>query len=130
MIEVSLMVPLVSFLFVGALDIGYFAFALISLENAARVAALYTSTSTATQADSVGACRYALNEMNALPNITSADSACSSDTLSVSAEAVTAGGMNASEVSVTYKSIAVIPIPGLLSNQFVWTRTVRMPLRS
>jgi len=131
MVEVSLMVPLISFLFAGALDMGNYSFALISLANAARVAALYTSTSSATASDSVGACRYVLNELTTLPNINGTLNTCTSGTVTVSAEAVTgAGGIPSSQVSVTYQSLPMIPIPGVLSNQFVWTRTLTMPLRS
>jgi Flp pilus assembly protein TadG len=131
MVEVSLILPLISFLFVGAMDLGYFAFSLISLENATRVAALYTSTSSATSSDSAGACRYVLGEMNTVPHNGTISTTCSSGPLTVSAVAVSGpGGIACSQVSVTYQSIALIPIPGVLANQFTWTRTLTMPLRS
>ena len=39
-IELSLMMPWLFFLFVGALDFGFYSYALISVQNSARVAAL------------------------------------------------------------------------------------------
>ncbi len=131
MLEVSLIIPIVSFFFVGALDLGYYSFALISLQNALRVATLYTSTSSATSADAVGACQYVVGEMSSVPNI-SKSTTCSGDPLTVSVTAVTsAGGVLCSQVTVTYKSMAMIPIPGFLtSNQFTWSRTLTMPIRS
>lgn len=131
MLEVSLLLPLVSFLFVGALDLGYYAFALISLENALRVAALYTSTSASTSLDLDGACRYVISEMNAVPNVGGSVGNCAAGPLKVSVEAVSrAGGIACSKVSITYDSLVLIPIPGLLANQFSWTRSVTMPVRS
>jgi Flp pilus assembly protein TadG len=131
MVEVSLILPVISFLFVGAMDLGYFAFSLISIENATRVAALYTSTGSATSSDSAGACRYVLAEMNTVPHNGTISSTCSSGRLTVRAASVRGpGGIACSRVSVTYQSIALIPIPGVLANQFTWTRTLTMPLRS
>ena len=36
----------------------------------------------------------------------------------------------ASSVTVQYQTLQLIPIPGLLSNQFTFTQTVQMRLRS
>jgi Flp pilus assembly protein TadG len=43
MLEAALLLPWVLFLFVGAFDLGFYNYALISTQNAARVAAWYTS---------------------------------------------------------------------------------------
>lgn len=130
-IEVAMMMPLIAFLFIGALDMGFYTFALISIEDAARVAALYTSTSTSTAADATGACTYVIGEIKTLPNIGNTVTTCSTSPLVVTAQSVTgAASTTASLVSVTYTSALLIPIPGLLAEQFTWTRTVKMACRS
>jgi Flp pilus assembly protein TadG len=129
MLELALFSPWIFFLFAGALDLGYYTYALISIENAARVAALYTSTNSNTATDGTGACTYALGELRTLPNVGSMSS-CSSAPLIVTAQAQNASdGTAASLVSVTYQSVPLIPIPGLLKGQFTWTRSVTMRLR-
>lgn len=131
MLEVSMMLPLVAFLFMGAFDMGYYAYALISLQDAVRVAALYTSTSAATATDSATACTQVINELKTLPNIGSSVVSCSGTPLTVSAQLVTgAGTTNASLVSVTYQSSYLFSIPGVLADQFTWTRTAKMPIRN
>jgi hypothetical protein len=123
--------PLLAFLFVGALDMGFYCYGLITVESAARVAALYTSGSSTTLADASGACTYVLAEMRSLPNIPSSVTSCSANPVTVTAQPITgAGSSSATLVSVTYQSIPLIPIPGILASQFTWTRTVIMALRS
>src|ERR1700692_4984233 len=68
-LEVTLLAPFIFFLFAGVLDMGFYSYALISTENAARVAAMYNSTGTSTAADSAGACTYALAELNSMSNV-------------------------------------------------------------
>jgi Flp pilus assembly protein TadG len=131
MLEVSMMLPLVAFLFMGAFDMGYYAFALISVQDAVRVAALYTSTDLTTASDSSKACSYVLNEIATLPNIGTSVTSCDGTPLTVTAQAVSGAGVTtASLVSVTYQSSYLFPIPGVLANQFTWTRTAKMPLRN
>jgi Flp pilus assembly protein TadG len=131
MLEVSMMLPLVAFLFMGAFDMGYYAYALISVQDAVRVAALYTSTSSTTAADSTTACTYVINELKSLPNIGNSVTSCSGTPLTVTAQSVAgAGTTSATLVSVTYQSSYLFPIPGVLANQFTWTRTAKMPLRN
>src|ERR1041385_6078916 len=69
MIEVAFMVPWIFFLFVGVLDFGFYSYAAICVQNAARIAALGNSYSAATAGSSVNACQLALQEMNSLPNV-------------------------------------------------------------
>ena len=59
-LEMALLGPWFFFLSIGALDWGFYSYALITTESAARVAAEYTSTATATLSDSSGACTVAL----------------------------------------------------------------------
>ena len=44
-IEFSLMTPWLIFMFIGAMDWGFYAYALIATEAAARVGCMYASTS-------------------------------------------------------------------------------------
>ena len=128
-VEVSLLAPWIFFLFAGVLDLGFYAYALISAENAARVAVEYTSASSTTAVDTTGACNYVLGEMNSMSNIRGLSS-CGALPLQVTATKVTgADGAQAASVSVTYQTALMIPIPGLLG-QFTVTRTRQMRLRS
>jgi hypothetical protein len=130
MMELALFGPWFFFLFVGALNWGFSAYAMISLESAARTAALYTSTSSSTAADSTQACNLALGEMRKLPNIGTGVIACSGSPLSVTATSITGpDSAAASRVVVTYTTIQMIPIPGVLPNRYTMSRTVTMRVR-
>jgi Flp pilus assembly protein TadG len=130
MLELALLAPWIFFLFVGALDCGYFAYALISVESAARIAALYSSTSSTTATDSSTACTYVLQQLRGLPNVGSAVTSCSSNPVTVTAQIQNGSdGTAASLVSVSYQSLPLIPIPGLLQGRHIWTRTVKMRVR-
>lgn len=131
-LELALFAPWILFLFVGAFDWGFYSYALICTQSAARVAAEYTSGSTATAADFSGACTVALNVMQNIPNVGTSTTSCSSTgPVWVTATSYTASdGSSASKVSVTYTSNSLIPIPGLLTNQLTVTRSAIMRLRS
>jgi Flp pilus assembly protein TadG len=92
-LEVALVAPWIFFLFAGAFDIGFYAHALISAQNAARVAAEYTATSPSTAADTTAACRYVLDEMYQLRNVRSL-STCNALPLIVTATEVTGADGN------------------------------------
>lgn len=129
-LEMALLLPWYMFLFVGAFDWGFYAHALISTENAARVAALYTSTSSSSAADSTTACTLALEEMKISVNLAGV-STCTALPLTVSATSVTgADGQPASQVTISYQTQSLIPIPGLLQPQFTFTRSAQMRVRS
>lgn len=146
-IELTLMAPWLFFLFVGVLDFGYYTYALISVQNAARVAALTTSASSTTTGNTQMACDAAINEMNSMPNSTTFDPACgalsTTNSLHVTATAITAGNApdagasscggsgcaGATQVAVTYQTILMIPIPGILTNNYTFTRVVEMRAR-
>jgi Flp pilus assembly protein TadG len=130
MMEMALLMPWVFFLFIGALDWGFYAYSLISMQAAVRTAVLYTSTSDATKADSSGACTLVVAEMSNLPNIVSAGNDCSSNPVVTATAATGLDSTAASLVSVKYQSISLIPIPGLLAKQFTITRTGKMRIRS
>jgi len=132
MLEMAFYLPWIFFFFIGAVDWGFFAYALVSVENAARVAAMYTSAGSSTAADSSGACAVVLGELRTLPNIGTRITSCGgSNPVSVTATQVTGpDSAAASQVSVTYTSVNLVPIPGILAKGFTWTRSVTVRLRS
>ena len=129
-IEFTLLAPWFVFLFVGAMDMGFYCYALISVQGAARVAALYTSGTTATATDATTACTYVLAQLRDLPNVPSSITTCSASPVTVSA-ALTTGpdGNDASKVTVTYVLPAFPSIPGILPGQYTAIRSVQMRLQ-
>jgi TadE-like protein len=137
MIELVLIAPWFVFLFIGALDWGFFSSALITAQAALRSAVLYTSSDPNFKARTDLACNIVLDEMRKLPNIGSSVTVCGSGGTStmtsnpaVLAEAVTGpDGASASKVTLTYRSVSVIPIPGILAKQFTFSRNATMRIR-
>ena len=128
-LEFAFFLPYLLFTFVGAFDWGNYAWALMKTQDAARVAALYTSAGTSTATDSSGACTRVLAEMSDAPNL-AGQSTCTGS-LTVTAALVTGpDGNNASQVTVSYKTVNLIPIPGLLPGQTTITRVVTMMVGS
>jgi len=133
-IEVALMAPWIFFLFVGVFDIGFYCYAAICTQNAARVVALsYAQSSTITS------CTAALGELNTLPNVSGGT--CNAlpvqvtvTTLNGSAcpdSATTSGLLYAGtpfcvQSAVTYQTIPLFPIPGVLTGRMTLTRTAEM----
>ncbi len=65
-VEVALMAPWIFFLFVGIFDLGFYCYAAICTQNAARAVAIaYASGGFSSS------CNAALGELNMLPNVTS-----------------------------------------------------------
>jgi len=130
--------PWLIFLFVGALDWGFYAYSLIGTESAARIGALYTSTASSTVSDAATACTYALDQLRKMPNVGETITTCASGTavsqtspVGVSASAITGpDGAAAAQLAVTYMTPSLIPIPGLLPKQMTITRTFQMKVRS
>jgi hypothetical protein len=132
------MLPWLVFSFMGILDLGFSTYALISLQNAARVAAIYASSSYATATDTVAnpasgeACQYALAEMRNAPNVGSSVKTCSSsDPVQLSATLNLTGSdgtLESATVSVSY-TLQLLAIPGILPSQISLTRKVEFPLR-
>jgi Flp pilus assembly protein TadG len=126
-VEFSLMLPWLLFLFTGIFDFGFYAYALIAVENAARVAVLHSAADTATAADQGGACTLAVRELTGLPNVKAPYSGtCTADPITVTSLycdastpcAGTSGSVDggpAAFVSVTYRMPPMfrIPIPGV-----------------
>ncbi len=131
----AMLLPWYIFLFVGAFDWGFYAHALISTESAARVVALYTSTSPGTTANTprndFKACTYALEELRVSSGPETGVQTCKALPVIVTyAAKAGADGQPASEVTVTYQTQSLIPIPGLLTRQATFYRVVQMRLRS
>jgi Flp pilus assembly protein TadG len=131
MLEMVLISPWIFLLFIGALDWGFYASALVSLQAGVRSAVLYTSSGEATAGSTSEACTIILNEIRKLPNIGSSTTDCSSNPTVTATYLVSGpGGVKASRVTVTYTSITLVPLPGLLRSQFTVTRSAVMRLRS
>jgi hypothetical protein len=126
------MLPWLIFSFMGTLDLGFSTYALISLQSAARVAAIYLSSAYDTATDTAGACSYALAEMRNAPNVgTSVHSCGASDPVQLSATLNTPGSEGTLEtvtVSVTY-TIHLLAIPAIMPSQVTITRKVECPIR-
>lgn len=135
------MLPWLIFSFMGTLDLGFVTYSLISLESAARVAAVYASSDHDTARDIAfnpasfayrQACNYALAEMRNAPNVGSGETACSAThPVQLSARLNLPGSDGALEtatVSVTY-TIHLLAIPAILPSQITITRKVECPIR-
>jgi len=86
-IEAALFMPWVFFLFAGVLDFGFYGYALINAQNAARTAAMQTSATSASAGNSTMACTYVLAEMQSMSNLGGVTS-CNSLPLKVTATSV------------------------------------------
>lgn len=137
-LEMALLLPWFVFLYVGAFDWGYYAHALISTENAARVAGTYAATSSTTANDTTNVCLFALEELRIVPNIGPSTTCGGSSPVAITTALIgpgqantnSADGQLAALVSVQYTTLQLIPIPGLLKSQATFYRTVQMRLRS
>lgn len=133
-LELALLLPWYLFLFVGAFDWGYYAHALISTESAARVAATYAATSASDAADTATVCTFVIQELSVVANMANVTTCGGSSPVSVTTSEVTGAnspdGQDAAKVTVQYTTQQLIPIPGLLSAQHTFYRTVEMRLRS
>lgn len=134
MVEVTLLVPWIVFSFVAAFNFGIFAYALISTQNAARSAAMYASQSlTVAQSGSIvtQVCPYALGELGDAPGVGGVATCTGAPvTVAVTARTPGAGNMNTVRVSLTYNTMQLIPLPGLMAGSLSITRTVEMPIRN
>ena len=129
LIEMALICPWFLFLFVGVVDMGFFTYSLIAVENAARIGAEYTSGNLLVAADTANACIKVRKELALLPGIAGV-AGCSNSTLTVTAASVTGPDSKpATSVSVTYKGVGLIPIPGLLTGRLNFTRNVQMRVK-
>jgi len=160
-LETAFMVPWLFFLFVGVLDLGFYCYAAICTENAARVAAQAASTDNFSAADNAGACVAALPEMKGLPNAytltcptpTLASGITNANPVAVCTVLLSNAGANpceptwsaaaqkcadcvatptatSAQVAVTYQTLPMVPIPGLLMGRIKITRVAEMRVRN
>jgi Flp pilus assembly protein TadG len=140
-IEASLMMPWLAFLFVGILDFGFYSYSAISIQNAARAAAMRSAASQYSLSTS-NSCVAALGELRGLPNMVgvttcAATAGAVSDAIPAAVEIVPLDntttppcadcGVKATATSVqarvTYRTLPMIPIPGFLTGRLTMTRT-------
>ncbi len=126
-VELSLMMPWIFFLFVGALDFGFYSYALISVQNAARIAALNAGSSAVSASAQASACYHARHELAMMPNALSFPVACDAEPLVVTVTPFQdAENMAASRVRVSYTTTQLIPIPGIVTGKRTIGRTVEV----
>lgn len=125
-IEVSLLAPWILLLFAGLFDFGVYATSLITVENAARAAALHTSQSTDAAADSYLACSVVLDHAKALSNAKNLKPPCDSLPLTVTATAFNdPENFPATRVTVTYQTPQLFTLP-FMTGRLTMTRQAEM----
>lgn len=137
LIEISLLLPWVIFLFVGAFDWGFYAHALISTESAARVAAIYGANASSGSVSQSAACGLVLDELKIVSNVANLSgcagvlSASQPVILNVTCPQPSAAldNLNTVQVALSYQTINLIPIPGLLAGKVTLYRVVQMPMK-
>jgi Flp pilus assembly protein TadG len=139
--EFALIAPLLFPLVLVAFDFGLYAYAFISIENAARVAALRNSGGTDSASDQTHACLMAIEELRGMPNIGSSfSSTCSGSPLTVtssllcpsanncSGSSASADSQPATKVTVTYSVPDLFRFP-LIAPQTI-SRSAQMRIRN
>jgi Flp pilus assembly protein TadG len=129
-LELALISPWFFFLAIGALDWGFYGYALISMQAAARSAVLYTAGDAAKAVDNDKACAIVLGELRSLPNVGTSTTTCTSNPIVTATTITGPDSAPGAQVSVRYQSVSLIPIPGILAKQFTITRIAKMRLRS
>jgi Flp pilus assembly protein TadG len=135
-IEFAMLLPWIIFLFVGAFDWGFYAHALISTENAARVAGIYAANLGEGSIKKSIACNLALNELSISANVAGkttcvwGSSVSDASPVGVQETCTSVDGVNAVEVAVTYRTLQLIPIPGLLTGKTTLYRTATLPMNN
>lgn len=136
-VEISLLLPWICFLFVGAFDWGFYAHALISVESAARVASVYGAGAASGQVSQSEACTLVLDELKIVANVqglascTGTLSATQPVILTVTCPAPTSSldSLNYVQVAVQYQTVNLIPIPGILPGTTTLYRVAAMPMK-
>jgi Flp pilus assembly protein TadG len=128
-IELALMAPWIFLLFVSLFDFGFYAYAGMATANAARAAALRTSSSIANAADQQLACIFARRELRMLFNVSQSTN-CQALPLVVTAVAGSRPNQfgtatPTSIVSITYQTPQLFPLPWLMG-RFTVTRVSEM----
>ena len=146
-VEAAFMMPWLAFLFVGVLDFGFYSYAAIGTQAAARAAASATSADKFSQ-NATLTCNAAIGELKGMPNMIGVTTCAASAGTLTSAQPVAVtittlvGGFNCADchtdavwsqpppssafVTVTYQTLPMIPIPGILMKQLTLTRKGEM----
>lgn len=126
-LELTFFVPWIYFLFVGALDFGFYSYALIAVQNAARAAALNAAQFADMADEQAEACRQVRNDLAKMPNAGSFNTGCTATPLSVTLTPFTdSQGHLAARVQVSYQTVRLLSIPGLVPSQLNITRTAEV----
>lgn len=139
-VEVTLMMPWIVFLFVGIFDFGFYSYAAIATQNAARAAAMRLSTDQYSFSIA-NACAAALGELRGLPNMVgvttcAASPSAVSDSQPAAVEAMKLDNTTTPrcadcpvtptatsvQARVTYRTSQLIPIPGAMMGRMTLTR--------
>ncbi|MBI4908522.1 MAG: pilus assembly protein [Acidobacteria bacterium] len=136
------MAPWIFLLFIAVLDFGFYAYALISVENAARVGALYASSSLGAGSDGAGVCFHVVQEMRMLPNVGGSTAcsclggSCTAGPVQITATALSGGscveataGATCARVAVQYQTMQLFPLPGL-AGSMTMQRVVDISIKS
>ena len=112
------MAPWIFFLFMAVLDIGFYLYAAINTQNAARAAVIQAANQGATPAPTVAdVCTLVLQEVGSIPVPGGAPSGCGGSPVKVDVN-TSATGLDgdapSARVTVTVTTLPMIPIPGLM----------------
>ncbi len=113
-IEVTFMMPWLLFLFVGVFDFGFYCYALIATQNAARAVAVHNSISKTAATDPDGSgCQIAISELKTAA-YGRAINGCGGNPLKVTSTLQQdSNGNDVAKVLVEYWTPALFPMPGL-----------------
>lgn len=128
-VEAALLLPALTFTFMGVFDVGFVCWAQVNTQNAARVIALYAAGeySKSLAPNPAVACGHALQALRDAPNVGAAVSTCDSLPVQVTVSNVTGPyGAPAARATVVYRTIQLLPVPGLIMGQVTITRTVEI----
>lgn len=128
MVEAALMAPWIFFLFVGVYDFGFYAWAMISTQSAARAAALAVAEAPTA---GISPCTAALGELSMLLNGTGSCVATASVTASAPvgvdiASVAGPDGQASTQATVLYQTVQLIPIPGILMGKTQFRRVAQV----
>jgi hypothetical protein len=144
-VEAALLMPWICFLFVGILDSGFYTYSAMAVQNAARAVAVQSATSGGTVSSP---CQIAQNELLLLPNmglvgtcaasqgavtnaapvwactgiLTNTSSSACGLPAAICADCSLDNAARSVQAVVTYQSIPLVPIPGILPVQLQLTR--------
>ena len=133
------MMPWIFFLFVGVFDFGFYSYAAITTQNAARVAAMAGALGSGAP-NATATCNLVVAEMNSLPDTQTyvpGTYVCLYDTpptntqriaINTPTTEVESDGSTAVVITVMFRPMAMIPIPGMFNGPVTVYRTAKAPV--